>query len=66
MLESLGSITGEFDVVALEPQRTANGIPQRLVIVDHDYPGRHPEHLLISIAMALIEPHRHEPMLNKS
>jgi hypothetical protein len=43
-------ISGNFDVVALEPQRAADRIPQRFIIIDYDDPYRHPEPPFIAIA----------------
>jgi len=48
--KSFRPISGKSDVVALEPQRAADRIPQRFIIIDYDDPYRHPEPLLITIA----------------
>ncbi|MDQ3352866.1 MAG: IS3 family transposase, partial [Actinomycetota bacterium] len=39
--ESIRPVTGKLDVVALEPQSSTERIAQRLIVIDHDYPGGH-------------------------
>lgn len=41
MVQGFGPIAGELDVMALKPQRPAVSVPERLIVIDHDYPYWH-------------------------
>jgi hypothetical protein len=70
MSQSVRPVTGKLDVVALQPQRATDRVAQRLIVVDHDYPGRHLAPLLsqslhVTVPSSQIQPRPRKPTLRQ-
>jgi hypothetical protein len=56
LCETFLAVAGKLHVVALEPQRPADRVAEGLVVVHHDYPGRHVAPLLVTVPTSRIQP----------